>query len=90
MMHYSASVLCDAGASAPRNSLTAPPQNNTPTPPTPTPPSPNETPYLLPLLCGMHTNRETGEGIQSLWSPPWPKPSNAPLTESQIMGLINI
>lgn len=28
----------------------------------------NETPYLLPLLLGMHTNRETGEGRQT---EPW-------------------
>lgn len=63
MMHNSASILCDdcdAGASAPRNSLTPPPH-----PPTTLPPAPNETPYLLPLLCGMHTNRETGEGRQT-------------------------
>lgn len=62
MMHNSASILCDdcdAGASAPRNSLTPRPQT------TPPPPAPNETPYLLPLLCGMHTNRETGEGRQT-------------------------
>lgn len=28
--------------------------------------------------------------LRQRWSPPWPEPSNAPLTESQIMGLINI
>ena len=64
VMHYSASILCDAGASAPGNSLTAPP----PPPPHPSKqhsPAPNETPCLLPLLWGMHTNRETAEGRQT-------------------------
>lgn len=46
----------------PRGMLSPPPKTTLSPPP---PPAPNETPYLLPLLCGMHTNRETGEGRQT-------------------------
>lgn len=68
--------------------LHPPLQNNTPL-------APNETPYLLPLLEGMNTNRETGEGRQTEPQRPL-EPSSAQiithtrLTEGQIMGPINI
>lgn len=82
MMHFSVSVLCDAGASALRNSLT------------PLPPVPNETPYncLYYEGCIPIERHERGDrlSLRDFWSPPLPKPSNAPLTVSQIMGLINI
>ena len=60
--HYSSTLVCNAGASAPGNSLTAPPPRH---PSKQHSPAPNETPCLLPLLWGMHTNRETAEGRQT-------------------------
>lgn len=91
--HFAASTLCDVmPVHLPRGIHWLPPlqplQNNTPPRPLMRPPAS----CLYYEGCIPIERHERGDRLSlgDLWSPPRPKPSNAPLTESQIMGLINI
>lgn len=91
LIDYLASVQFDTSASPPRNSLTGPPsQNNNNPPPWPLMRPPTSCLYYVGRIPIERQQRGDRQSLRDLWSPPRPKPSNAPLTESHIMDSINI
>lgn len=77
----SASLPCDGGASAPRNSSTAPLPKKT-AHPRPLMRPPASCLYYEGCIPIERQERWDRLNLGDLWSLPWPKPSNAPLTES--------